>query len=159
MAAPPAAAAKKARPTASLGGADAFDEAMAAHGGAEGVRSALEKASVGVALSEIRHFLAHDPRLPTRTRKAVQFLDGLRGQMVVAGKEQSHPEFFACPFAATQVQSYTFREVRQRFGDQFKEKFWPIFQAFNTLFPVLAPEPDGDGAVASLVGASGPGGK
>ena len=50
-------------------------------------------------------------------------------------------------------------QVRQRFGDQFKEKFWPIFQAFNTLFPVLAPEPDGDGAVASLVGASGPGGK
>ena len=89
----------------------------------------------------------------------MQFLDGLRGQMVVAGKEQSHPEFFACPFAATQVQSYTFREVPQRFGDQFKEKFWPIFQAFNTLFPVLAPEPDGDGAVASLVGASGPGGK
>ena len=90
------------------------------------LRSALEKASVGVALSEIRHFLAHDPRLPTRTRKAVQFLDGLRGQMVVAGKEQSHPEFFACPFAATQVQSYTFREVRQRFGDQ-----WPYHHSLG----------------------------
>ena len=27
-----------------------------------------------------------------------------------------------------QVKQYTFREVRQKFGDQFKQRFWPVFQ-------------------------------
>ena len=35
-------------------------------------------------MAEIRHFLVHDERLPDRTRRAVQFLDGLRHQMVSA---------------------------------------------------------------------------
>jgi len=26
------------------------------------------------------------------------------------------------------VRQYTFREVRQKFGDQFKQRFWPVFQ-------------------------------
>ena len=77
-------------------------------------------------------------------------------------KEETHPEFFECPFVATnvrqytftlpltltltpnphsnpnphshphpnpdQVKQYTFREVRQKFGDQFKQRFWPVFQ-------------------------------
>ena len=37
---------------------------------------------VDVALGEILHFLTTDERLPGRTRKAVQFLHGLREQMV-----------------------------------------------------------------------------
>ena len=71
------------------------------------------------ALAEIRHFLRSDPRLPAKTRHAVQFLDGLRGEMVLAHKEASHPQYFDCPFVATDVRQYTFKEVRQKFGDEF----------------------------------------
>ena len=68
--------------------------------------------------------------------------------------------------------------MRQKFGDQFKQRFWPVFQvrikytlpwpngpnphavtrllfqAFNCLLPVLAPEPDGEGALASFLPSS-----
>lgn len=124
----------------SLGSPGAFDEAVA--GEAEAVRSALDKAAVSTALAEIRHFLRSDPRLPAKTRHAAQFLDGLRGEMVRAHKEESHPQYFDCPFVAADVRQYTFKEVRQQFGAQFKDKFWPIFQAFNSLLPALAPEPE-----------------
>ena len=84
---------------------------------------------VDVALGEIVHFLTHDERLPGRTRKAVQFLHGLRAQMVSAETQKSNPELFDCPFTANSVEQYTFKEVRQRFGGEtFQEKFWPVFQ-------------------------------
>lgn len=134
----------------SLGAADAFDEAIASE--AEALRRALDRAAVSTALAEIRHFLQHDPRLPAKTRNAVQFLDGLRGQMVQAQKEVSHPQYFDCPFVATDVRHYTFKEVRQKFGEQFQDKFWPIFQAFNCLLPVLAPEPERENAIGSFLG-------
>ena len=60
--------------------------------------------------------------------------------MARAQKEETHPEFFECPFVATNVRQYTFREVRQKFGDQFKQRFWPVFQAFNCVLPAHAPE-------------------
>ena len=132
-----------------LGAADSFDNE--AGGEAEALRRDLERASVHTALTEITHFLQTDPRLPAKTRRAVQFLDGLRREMARAQKEETHPEFFECPFVATNVRQYTFREVRQKFGDQFKQRFWPVFQAFNCLLPVLAPEPDGEGALASFL--------
>ena len=68
------------------------------------VRLALERASVDVALVEILHFLERDERLPGRTRKAVQFLDGLRQLMLLSRKDESHPEYFDCPLASRTVQ-------------------------------------------------------
>ena len=82
---------------------------------------------VDVALGEIVHFLTHDERLPNRTRKAVQFLHGLREQMVQADAHKAKPELFDCPFVAHGVEAYTFKEVRQQFGDGFRDKFWPVF--------------------------------
>ena len=71
---------------------------------------------------------------------------------ILAHKEESHPQYFDCPFVATDVRQYTFKEVRQKFGEQFKDKFWPIFQAFNCLLPVLAPEPEREeGGVAAMM--------
>jgi hypothetical protein len=90
---------------------------------------------VDVALGEIVHFLTHDERLPGRTRKAVQFLHGLREQMVTQQTQVTHPELFDCPFTAAAVESYTFREVRQRYGDSFSDKFWPVFQVTLALTP------------------------
>ena len=95
---------------------------------------------VDSALGEILHFLTHDERLPGRTRKAVQFLHGLREQMVLHDTQKSNPELFDCPLHAAQPASYTFREVRQAYGDSFKDKFWPVFQAFNCVLPAHAPE-------------------
>ena len=98
------------------------------------------KLDVDVALSEIVHFLAHDERLPGRTRRAVQFLAGLREQMVTTRAHTKTPELFDCPFTQQNVETYTFKEVRQRFGEQFRDKFWPVFQAFNCVLPAHAPE-------------------
>ena len=103
-------------------------------------------------LSEIRHFLQHDERLPQRTRYAVQFLDGLRQQMSLANKDVSHPEYFECPFGATDIQQYSFREVRTKFGDQFRERFWPMFQLFNCVLPTRAPEVEAAGSLHSFLG-------
>ena len=72
--------------------------------------------------------------------------------MAKAQTEETHPQFFDCPFVSTNVRQYTFKEVRQKFGDQFKDKFWPIFQAFNCLLPALAPEPEREeGGVAAMM--------
>ena len=90
---------------------------------------------VGVALDEIRHFLAHDPRLPTRTRKAVQFLDGLRGQMVVAGKEQEAPRVLRVPVRGDAGAELHLPRGAPALRRPVQGAFWPIFQAFNTLFP------------------------
>ena len=49
--------------------------------------------------------------------------------MVVQDTHNSNPELFDCPFSAAAVSQYTFREVRQNFGDKFRDKFWPVFQA------------------------------
>ena len=95
---------------------------------------------VDVALGEILHFLTTDERLPGRTRKAVQFLTGLREQMVQKDCQKSNPELFDCPFSAASVETYTFKEVRMRYGDSFQQKFWPVFQAFNCVLPAHAPE-------------------
>ena len=102
-------------------------------------------------LTEILHFLQHDQRLPAKTCHAVQFLDGLRREMTKAQKEETHPQLFDCPFVATNVRQYTFQEVRQKFGDQFKDKFWPVFQGFNCVLPVLAPEPEREESLASFL--------
>ena len=96
---------------------------------ADVLRLALSKLDVDVALGEIVHFLTNDERLPGRTRKAVQFLHGLRNVMVQSETQKSNPELFDCPFTAAAVESYTFKEVRQRYGDSFRDKFWPVFQA------------------------------
>ena len=115
------------------------------------------KLDVDVALSEILQFLQSDERLPTRTRKAVQFLNGLRQQMVHAQTHASHPELFDCPLSAAAHDSaiapiaatlhsssiasvYTLADVRRSFGDGFQERFWPIFRAFNCVLPAHAPE-------------------
>ena len=91
-------------------------------------RIARSRLDVDVALGEIVHFLTHDERLPGRTRKAVQFLHGLREQMVQTDTQKSNPELFDCPFTAASVEQYTFKEVRQRYGESFSDKFWPVFQ-------------------------------
>jgi hypothetical protein len=103
---------------------------------------------VDVALTEILQFLQSDERLPTRTRKAVQFLNGLRQQMVHAQTHASHPELFDCPLSAAAHDTaiapiaavYTLADVRRSFGDGFQERFWPIFRAFNCVLPAHAPE-------------------
>ena len=87
--------------------------------------------------------------------------------------QASHPQYFDCPFVATDVRQYTFKEarpaahllpvparsrhfaippsqVRQKFGSDFQHKFWPIFQAFNCLLPVLAPDAERDDSLASF---------
>lgn len=108
---------------------------------------------VDVALNEVLHFLTNDERLPGRTRKTVQFLNGLREQMVLSETHKAHPELFECPLArkvhpgeASQADTrealYTFKEVRQGYGESFSEHFWPLFGAFNTLLPAHAPEDD-----------------
>ena len=106
---------------------------------ADVLRVALSKLDVDVALSEIVHFLTHDERLPSRTRKAVQFLHGLREQMVQGEAHKSKPELFDCPFASKSIIDYTFKEIRMRYGDSFPDTFWPVFQAFNCMLP--APDP------------------
>ena len=63
--------------------------------------------------------------------------------MVQQETHTSNPELFDCPFSAAAVESYTFKEVRQRYGDSFRDKFWPVFQAFNCVLPAHAPE-EGD---------------
>lgn len=106
------------------------------------------KLDVDVALTEILQFLQSDERLPTRTRKAVQFLNGLRQQMVHAQTHASHPELFDCPLSAAAHDTaiapiaavYTLADVRRSFGDGFQERFWPIFRAFNCVLPAHAPE-------------------
>lgn len=90
--------------------------------------SARSRLDVDVALGEILHFLTNDERLPGRTRKAVQFLHGLREQMVQHDTQKSNPELFDCPFSAASVEQYTFKEVRTCYGDDFGAKFWPVFQ-------------------------------
>lgn len=90
--------------------------------------AARSRLDVDVALGEIVHFLTHDERLPGRTRKAVQFLHGLREQMVLADTHHANPELFDCPFTAASVEQYTFKEVRQQYGEAFRDKFWPVFQ-------------------------------
>ena len=95
-----------------------------------------------VALSEIVYFLTNDERLPGRTRKAVQFLHGLREQMVQKDTQKSNPELFDCPFTQAHIQNYTFKEVRQSYGEGFRDKCWPVFQAFNCVLPAHAPEED-----------------
>ena len=109
---------------------------------ADVLRLALSKLDVDVALNEIVYFLTNDERLPGRTRKAVQFLNGLREQMVQHETQASNPELFDCPFAQAAVKNYTFREVRQCYGEGFRDKFWPVFQAFNCVLPAHAPEED-----------------
>ena len=107
---------------------------------ADVLRLALSRLDIDVALGEILHFLTNDDRLPGRTRKAVQFLHGLREQMVLAEAQKSNPELFDCPFTTKKVESYTFKEVKQQYGDDFRDKFWPVFQAFNCVLPAHAPE-------------------
>lgn len=105
-------------------------------------RGTCSKLDVDVALSEIVYFLTNDERLPGRTRKAVQFLHGLREQMVQKDTQKSNPELFDCPFTQARIQNYTFKEVRQSYGEGFRDKFWPVFQAFNCVLPAHAPEED-----------------
>jgi len=107
---------------------------------ADMLRLALSRLDVDVALQEILTFLQSDERLPGRTRKAVQFLHGLRQQMVYAQAHVHHPEHFDCPLASACNSEYTFREVRKGYGDAFQEQFWPIFQAFNCVLPAHSPE-------------------
>ena len=51
-------------------------------GQAPSLQRALSSAPVDDALQAVRHFLAHDPRLPLATRNAAQFLDTLRGRLL-----------------------------------------------------------------------------
>ena len=101
---------------------------MLTHVGDGHVCILCSRLDVDVALGEIVHFLTHDERLPGRTRKAVQFLHGLREQMVQHDTQKTNPELFDCPFTAASVEQYTFKEVRQQYGDSFRDKFWPVFQ-------------------------------
>jgi len=115
---------------------------------ADMLRLALSKLDVDVALTEIVHFLQHDERLPARTRKAVQFLHGLRQQMVHTKTHATHPELFDCPLAPSAPDSaqspssvaYSFRDIRSSYGEAFHETFWPVFRAFNCVLPAHAPE-------------------
>jgi hypothetical protein len=108
--------------------------------GVGALRQAMATSDAEDVLCEIRHFLGHDQRLPERTRLAVQFLDGLRQEMIVAKKDETSPEFFRDPFEASDIQQYTFREVREKLGDGFRDKFWPMFQMYNRL-PTTAGRP------------------
>jgi len=128
------------------------------------LRAALSRLDVDVALTEIVHYLQSDERLPARTRKAVQFLDGLRQRMVHQQTHASHPELFDDPLGAVEAHAtsveggsgsptsvaYTFRGVRQSFGDDFNEQFWPVFRAFNCILPAHAPETASKGASEML---------
>ena len=118
---------------------------------ADVLRLALGKLDIDVALAEILYFLTHDERLPGRTRKAVQFLHGLRECMVQGEAHKSKPELFDCPLASNAVTDYTFKEVRQRYGDKFRDTFWPVFQAFNCVLPSHAPEEPGARSMASAM--------
>lgn len=44
------------------------------------------------------------------------------------------------------------RQVRGKFGEQFKARFWPIFQAFNTVLPAHAPEPESNDSLRRFMG-------
>ena len=131
---------------------------------------------VDVALTEIVQFLQTDERLPVRTRKAVQFMHGLRQKMVHQQKHASHPELFDCPLSAAAAKAaaskasaeseakggagsptsvaYTFGDVRSSYGDAFQEHFWPVFGAFNCMLPAHAPEPDAKAAGGKAAGVS-----
>ena len=58
----------------------------------------------------------------------------MRVEMARDHKEVTHPHLFGCPFVEAGLtpdavrSSYSFAEVRRRFGSQLKEKFWPVFQ-------------------------------
>ena len=111
---------------------------------ADVLRLALSRLDIDVALGEILHFLTNDDRLPGRTRKAVQFLHGLREQMVLAEAQKSNPELFDCPLASKAVETYTFAEVRQRYaviclqmGLHRKATVTHYLQEFATEFPQL----------------------
>ena len=120
--------------------------------GVGALRQAMATSGVEEVLAEIRHFLQHDQRLPERTRCAVQFFDGLRQQMIVAKKDETQPEYFQDPFEASDVRQYTFREVRSKLGDGFRDKFWPMFQMYNSCIPVHAPEAEAPDALQSFLG-------
>jgi hypothetical protein len=78
--------------------------------------------------------------LQTRRSPLPYPAQGLREQMVQHDTQKSSPELFDCPLTRRKVSDYTFREVRQRYGEQFREQFWPVFQAFNCVLPARQPE-------------------
>ena len=144
----------------SSAGNEAPAPAAASNGGHEGqpvsgvgaLRQAMATSGVEEVLCEIRHFLQHDQRLPDRTRYAVQFFDGLRQQMIIAKKDETSPEYFRDPFEASDIQQYTFREVRSKLGDGFRERFWPMFQMYHACIPVHAPEAEAPDALHTFLG-------
>ena len=103
--------------------------------------------------------------------------------MVLHDTQKSNPELFDCPFTAASVEQYTFKEVRQQYGEGFRDKFWPVFQvchgarrarlprlqiarmmtraslppatqAFNCVLPCHAPEEEVEGQSAANALAS-----
>ena len=72
---------------------------------------------------------------PACTRPACNH-DCIQQPGLVARQDVTHPQYFDCPFAASAVREYTFREVQQKFGSSFKDIFWPVFQVSFLSYPL-----------------------
>ena len=75
---------------------------------------AYSRLDVDVALNELLHFLQSDERLPLRTRQAVQFLHGLRQQMVYKNVHNTRPDLFDYPLPVATGPVLTFKEVSNK---------------------------------------------
>lgn len=117
--------------------------APADKGQAPSLQKALANAPVSDALQAVRHFLAHDARLPLSTRNAAQFLDALRTRILEDSKQSDTSKgksvarhLFRSPFEVAGVHGYSMPEVEHVFGTRSSDSvFWPIFSTYHTLLP------------------------